>query len=113
MGFLKPDEKLIDTFYDILPPETFVEHKMLFGYPCCFVNGNMFAGIHRFYMVLRLSEEDRKEFLDRYRSRIFRPFMARRLREYVIVRKSLLQAQEDLGKWVQKAFEYALTLPGH
>ena len=35
----------------------------MFGYPAVFVNGNMFAGLVRDKMILRLGETDRTKFL--------------------------------------------------
>ncbi len=34
------------------------ERRKMFGYPAVFVNGNMFAGLVRNMMILRLGEED-------------------------------------------------------
>jgi hypothetical protein len=113
MGLRRPDKKLLEIFYAALPPSAFVEHKTFAGCPCCFVNGNMFAGVRRRYMVLRLSEEDRREFMGRYPSMVFLPFLGRQLREYVVVPRGLLQSRGELSQWVQRAFQYAMTLPGH
>ena len=39
------------------------DQRKMFGYPCAFVNGNMFAGLFQTGLFLRLSEPEREEFL--------------------------------------------------
>ena len=41
------------------------ERRQMFGYPAVFVNGNMFAGLVRDMMILRLASEDRDRLLAR------------------------------------------------
>ena len=40
----KSPEDLVELFSVLAPKDAGVEQKKMFGWPCCFVNGNLFAG---------------------------------------------------------------------
>lgn len=82
----------------------------MFGYPCSFVNGQMFAGLHQANMVLRLGEDERLEFLKQAGAKVFEPMPGRVMKEYVVVPPSLKSEEELLFKWTLKAFSYAKSL---
>lgn len=44
MKWEKSSEDLVELFSEIAPRDTGVKQKKMFGWPCCFVNGNLFAG---------------------------------------------------------------------
>ena len=79
------------------------EPRKMFGYSCVFAKGNMFAGLHEVGMVLRLSEEQRAEFLRLKDAKQFEPMPGRVMREYVVVPKVLLDSPEGLRAWVEKS----------
>lgn len=83
----------------------------MFGYPCCFVNGNMFAGLYRENMIIRLPNGQRKELLKVNGARVFEPMPGRPMREYVAVPPLLLADEDALRGWIDKSLEYARTLP--
>ncbi len=56
MAWEKPSETLIEHFGRWLPDDSNVERRKMFGCPCAFVNGNMFAGVHEQNLIVRLSE---------------------------------------------------------
>ncbi len=87
------------------------ERRKMFGYSCFFAKGNMFAGLHEAGMILRLSEEQRKEFLCLKDAKQFEPMPGRVMREYVVVPKVLLDSPERLRAWVEKSLAYGLSLP--
>jgi len=87
------------------------EPRKMFGYSCVFAKGNMFAGLHEAGMVLRLSEEQRAEFLRLRGAKQFEPMPGRVMREYVVVPKVLLDEPERLRAWVEKSLTYVLSLP--
>ncbi len=41
----KSPQALVQLFDRVLPESPNVERRKMFGYPCAFVNGNMFAGL--------------------------------------------------------------------
>ncbi len=87
------------------------EPRKMFGYSCVFVKGNMFAGLHEAGMVLRLSEEQRTEFLRLKGAKQFEPIPGRVMREYVVVPKVLLDSPERLRAWVDRSLTYVSSLP--
>jgi TfoX/Sxy family transcriptional regulator of competence genes len=89
------------------PPVT---GRKMFGYPAGFVNGNMFMGLFQDEMILRLSEDDRKELLKERGAKIFAPMPGRPMKEYVSIPRSLLEDRKKLGGWVSKALRYGASL---
>lgn len=88
------------------------EPRKMFGYSCVFAKGNMFAGLHEAGMILRLSDEQRTEFLRLKGAKQFEPMPGRVMREYVVVPKVLLNVPpEKLRAWVEKSLDYVLSLP--
>jgi TfoX/Sxy family transcriptional regulator of competence genes len=82
----------------------------MFGYPCAFVNGNMFTGLHEHRMVVRLPEEQREALLRVPGATRFEPMKGRVMREYVVVPDRVLASKRSLRPWVRKAFDYAASL---
>src|ERR671934_2301103 len=84
MEWRKASESLKSAFEEALPDDPRVERKQMFGYPCAFVNGNMFAGVHQEALFLRLGEQERATLLDQPGSGPFEPMPGRAMREYVV-----------------------------
>jgi hypothetical protein len=59
----KSSPELVALFEALAPEEPAISRKKMFGWPCCFVNGNLFAGLHKQSMIFRLSDTDRLTFL--------------------------------------------------
>ncbi len=117
MGFKKKWRKsppeLIALFDEILPDGPGIERRKMFGYPCAFVNGNMFTGLHQESMILRLSESDRQDAIDNLQAALFQPFGPGRMtmREYIAVPDAILGDRKALAAWVMKAVAYTSSLP--
>jgi TfoX/Sxy family transcriptional regulator of competence genes len=112
MPWKKSSPALIATFERVRPPAgEGVEHKQMFGFPCAFVNGQMFTGLHEESMILRLAPEDRAEFLTRPGAAIFEPMAGRSMKQYVRVPPALLADEEALGEWMARALAFARSLP--
>ena len=47
-------------FASLAPTGPEFSQKKMFGYLCCFVNGNLFAGLHKRNMIFRLPAGDRR-----------------------------------------------------
>jgi len=87
------------------------EPRKMFGYSSVFAKGNMFAGLHEGGMVLRLPEEQKKEFLQLKGAKQFEPMPGRVMREYVVVPEVLLGSPERLRLWAEKSLAYVSSLP--
>ena len=75
----------------------------MFGYPAVFVNGNMFAGLVRDTMILRLGETDRERFLALPGARHFVAMGGRRMNEWMVAPR--------LKSWLRKALARGRSLP--
>jgi TfoX/Sxy family transcriptional regulator of competence genes len=87
------------------------ERRVMFGYPCAFLQGNMFTGLHQEHMFLRLSEVEKAEFLEIPGSTPFEPVQGRVMSEYVTVPQSLLTDDVQLKTWLARSLAYARSLP--
>jgi TfoX/Sxy family transcriptional regulator of competence genes len=96
MKWKKSSQKLTDLFESLIPKSSKVEYRKMFGYPCCFVNGNMFMGLHQENMFLRLSVYNKQNFLKLGKTNQFEPMPRRVMKEYVTVSPSLLQNKSSL-----------------
>jgi len=110
MAWQKSPQELVDTFDAVFPPSDRAERRSMFGYPCGFVGGNMFTGLHESRMIVRLPEAERKK-LTELGGAVFEPMPGRAMREYVVVPPAILASKQQLRKWVDKAFAYASELP--
>jgi TfoX/Sxy family transcriptional regulator of competence genes len=87
------------------------EHRLMFGYPCAFVNGNMFAGLFQSGMFLRLSESGRVAFLKLKGASRFEPMRGRFMREYVVAPSGMARQPDVAAGWLRRAYEYGSSLP--
>ena len=106
----RPSPELITRFDACLPKAAGVERRQMFGCPCAFVNGNMFAGLHEQRLIVRLAEADRTALARDADAGPFVP-MGRTMREYMALEKPLARAPGDLSRWMKKALAFAQTLP--
>lgn len=71
----------------------------------------MFIGVHNNSIILRLSEKDRGEFVEKHGATIFEPMPGRPMKEYCLVPEDLLEDKEFMDSWVAKSIAYAKSLP--
>lgn len=110
MAWEKPSQELVARFDACLPASERVERRRMFGCPCAFVSGNMFAGIHEQDLILRLSETERARLVAARRARPF-AVAGRTMREYVAVSGALALGEADVAALIADAFAFASGLP--
>ena len=103
--------ELASAFEALVRPLPGVELRKMFGFPCAFFQGQMFAGLHQESMILRLSAEDRKRFLETEDSSIFEPVAGRPMREYVVVPPAMIGQPSGVTAWLDRSLAYAASLP--
>ena len=98
-------------YFDSIAPisKKGVERHQMFGFPCCFVNGNMFMGLHNKNIILRLSEDDRAS-LSNLGGKPFEPVPGRIMKEYVLVPYDMLRTA-NLAAWIDRSLAFASRLP--
>ena len=108
----KAPPEMVSLFERVRPPEEAgVQHRSMFGYPCCFVVGHMFMGLHEDNLFLRLSEEDIEAFLRIPGASRFEPMAGRPMRGYVTVPREMLADGPDLHGWIERSLAFARQLP--
>jgi TfoX/Sxy family transcriptional regulator of competence genes len=111
MAWKKSSPELVAKFVAALPADPRAERRKMFGYPCCFVNDNMFAGLHEERMVLRLDPVARAELLAEPGASVFEPMPGRPMKEYVVVPPAVLASAPLLERWTMRSFSWASSLP--
>ncbi len=106
----KSPPELVERFLRIPPPGPETDLRRMFGYPCAFVRGNLFMGLHERNMMLRLSPEHRAELIAAG-GRPFEPMPGRPMKEYVTVPEDVLQDDGALNTWTARAYAFASALP--
>jgi TfoX/Sxy family transcriptional regulator of competence genes len=98
--------------------EVLVEHishfpaqrKVMFGAPCYFVNGNMFAGVFSDKLFARFSALDRAVLVENGLGDVFEPVPGRAMREYRTLSKAVMDDQRALDDWLGRSYAYVSTL---
>lgn len=84
--------------------------KNMFGWRCTFYQGKMQAGYQGEQVMLRLSKEDRTEFLKLYDAEPFNPKGDRPMKAYVSVPANIVHSEVFTG-WFEKSLQYVAGLP--
>jgi TfoX/Sxy family transcriptional regulator of competence genes len=87
-----------------------IARKNMFGGVCYLLNGNMFCGVYKDFLILRLGEESAKRALG---LRSVRPFdiTGKPMKGWVMVGQEGFRSDEDLRKWLTEARDFAGQLP--
>lgn len=107
----KSPNDLVALFDAALPDDLRVERRKMFGYPCAFVAGNMFTGLHQENVIVRLAEKERLAAIEQQGARIFEPMSGRPMREYIALPQAALANRSELAIWLRRALNYAASLP--
>ena len=85
-------------------------NKRMFGGVCHLLNGNMFCGVHKDFLILRLGVEQAR---DAMHFPFVRPFdiTGRPMKGWVMVGEEGFQTDDELQTWLLKAKTFAETLP--
>ena len=111
MPKFKPAPEWIKAFFaETLGDFPMAEQRKMFGYPCAFINGQMFVGVFADRLMMRLPEEERAKFLKLPGAKLFEPMAGRPMKEYVEVPDEVLKSAA-LKKWLKKSLAYAQSLP--
>lgn len=86
------------------------ERRKMFGFPCYFVNGNMFAGTFSNKIFARFSVEDKERLDVEGLGEPFEPVKGRRMTEYRTLSKKVLDEPKDLDEWLSRSYAYISSL---
>ena len=112
MAWRKPPQELVDYLDSVIPDGPApVDFKPMFGGPCYWTGGNMFAAIHQESMIVRLGEEDRQALLREPGAALFEPMEGRPMREYVVLPPQIVEDRDAVRCWLAKGLAFAASLP--
>lgn len=84
--------------------------KKMFGGVCHLLNGNMFCGVYKDYLILRLGEKNSNEALELPSVRPF-DITGKPMKGWVMVAGDGFNSADELKDWLNKAKEFVNTLP--
>ncbi len=101
----------MELFRTLVPDDTRVTVRSMFGDLSAFVNGNMFFGIFGTDLFLRLSIEDQKDLLKNEGASMLEPMKRKPMKDYVVVPGTWRDRPETLSSWISKAIQWSGKLP--
>ena len=84
--------------------------KKMFGGVCHLINGNMFCGVHKDSLILRLGEETAAKAMTAAHVGPF-DITGKPMKGWVMVAGEGYKSKEDLRTWLEKAKKFAGSLP--
>ena len=107
----KADPNTAALFRTLLPSDSRVTIRPMFGHTAAFVNGQMFAGTFGSHVFARLSETLRAELLAVHGATPFTPMKDRPMKDYVQLPSAMLSEPAAAKQWIARALEWTSTLP--
>jgi TfoX/Sxy family transcriptional regulator of competence genes len=111
MAWSKPPQALIELFAESLPDEPGVQRRKMFGLPCAFVNGVMFAGVFQDTMFARLPPDLAEAFERDYAAEVLEPIAGRPMKAYRVLPDDVIADEDRLAEVLATAFRHTALLP--
>ena len=111
MAWTKAPQGLVDLFDACLPDGPGLERRRMFGQPCAFVNGNMFAGLLQEIAFVRLPPSLHAELDAEFGVRHFEPMLGRLMRAYVVLPEEVLEDEGRFAGMLQAAYAFTSAMP--
>ena len=84
--------------------------KKMFGGVCHLLAGNMFCGVYKDFLILRLGEENASSALRRKHVLPF-DITGKPMKGWVMVDRQGFRTEKSLRAWLEKARQFAAALP--
>lgn len=110
MAWTKSPRGLVELFDVSLPDAPSVERRKMFGYPCGFVNGNMFAGLFQDDAFARLPPALAADLVHQG-ARPFEPIEGRPMRAYWVLPDHVVEDEAGLAEVLRAAWAFTSALP--
>ena len=111
MAWTKPPKGLVDLFALSLPDAPGLERRQMFGCPCAFVNGNLFAGILQDEAWARLPPGLRETLDAEYGVRPLEPMPGRPMRAYAVLPEAVVEDEARYAEALRAAYVFTAALP--
>ena len=109
-GHMAYNEELDERIKELVSRWKNTTHRKMFGGVCHLLNGNMFCGVHKDSLILRLGEKTSREAMALDHVREF-DITGKPMRGWVMVAKKGYKNDKDLKDWLEKSKKFANTLP--
>jgi TfoX/Sxy family transcriptional regulator of competence genes len=107
----KPSEGIV-RFFEEKAADIKCEKRSMFGYPCAFINNNMFFGTFEDNIFLRLGEAGSKKAMAADNDiTAFEPRPGRRMAQYVVVPQKVRNDPRLFERLLAQSVKYASSLP--
>jgi TfoX/Sxy family transcriptional regulator of competence genes len=90
----------------VLPLDSRITVRPMFGNLAAFVNGKMFSGLFGDDLFVRLDEKDREVLLKISETSTFEPMKGRKMKEYVVLPKSWSGKPGKVKPWIAKSMAF-------
>jgi len=87
-----------------------VDDKKMFGGVCHLLNGNMFCGVYKEYLILRLGEKAAEDAMAGPHVKAF-DITGKPMKGWAMVAQDSFKKDDELATWLNKAKGFAKTLP--
>lgn len=104
------DEKLAQRVRTQIGWHAGAVEKKMFGGLAFLLHGNMSCGVLGTDLIVRLDPAESGAALSEPGARVF-DITGRPMKGWLLVNESALQADSVLARWIQRAIDYAATLP--
>jgi TfoX/Sxy family transcriptional regulator of competence genes len=84
--------------------------KKMFGGVCHLIHGNMFCGVHKNFLILRLGEDKSSDALKQPYARPF-DITGKPMKGWVMIADDGYKSDPDLKTWLNQAKNFAESLP--
>ena len=84
--------------------------KKMFGGICHLLNGNMFCGVHKDFLILRLGPDNAENALKLPHVRPF-DITGKPMKGWVMVAEDGFKSDDELKQWLDQTRRFAETLP--
>ena len=111
MTWEKVPAELIEALSDVTEGLD-AQRRLMFGYPCYFVNGNMFLGAYGDGAIVRLPRNEGEQALGSIEGIVpFEPIPGRTMKEYIVVPEAVYRDRVRFENLVRHSLEYVRSLP--
>ena len=111
-SFQKSSPELIARFNAALPKNPVLQPRKMFGYPCSFVNGWFFAGLHEENVVIRLTNTLSQKLPALAGAEGFDPMRnGKGMKDWFVVPTSVAQSEAKLKALLATALQFVSALP--
>jgi TfoX/Sxy family transcriptional regulator of competence genes len=105
------DPATMKLFETLLPDDTRIVVRPMFGHKASFVNGHMFAGTFGPDVFVRLDAPAQEELLAAAGAKRFEPMKGRPMTGYVQIPRRWLGEGTDAKAWIARALGWTASLP--